>query len=112
MSDKTAEKAWAEFSAADTTVFNLDRRSFMAGRASRDAEIAELRQALYDCYVASGADTDGDNAETMATAWRPYPRLVVEEVRRLRDEADAEDEASELFPGTRDALNRLTIRGH
>lgn len=51
----------------------------------------ELRQALFDCYQASGADTDGANAREMAS-WKPYPRLVVEEVIRLRREADDDTE--------------------
>lgn len=65
-----------------------DKERLNAKLAAAEAAIDVLRQALYECYVATGADTDGDDARTMATAWRPYPRLVVEEVRRLRTEAE------------------------
>ena len=52
----------------------------------------ELRQALFECYQVSGADTDGADAREMAESWELYPRLVVEAVRELRQKADDDTE--------------------
>lgn len=73
-------------------VRRLDEESFTPTSKYRGAlaKIAELQQALYDCYVAVGEDTDGDDAEQMARSWKPYPRLVVEAVRYYVKESEAE----------------------
>lgn len=46
MDSSNAEKAWEDWVLQNPDKFNLDRLSFMAGRASRDAEVAELTAKL------------------------------------------------------------------
>ena len=48
---------------------------------AKDAEIADLKMQLAECFRLSGADPDGNED------WRLAPRAV-EEVRRLRSERD------------------------
>lgn len=51
MTDETAEKAWGEFRDSTEDVpeeWEPSKRAFMAGRASRDAEVAELAQMKAD----------------------------------------------------------------
>src|SRR3990167_8827662 len=50
---------------------------------ARDARIEELIADLAECFRLSGADPDGDED------WRIAPRAVAE-VRRLREESDAD----------------------
>ena len=52
-------------------------------------EIDRLREALFECYVASGADTDG--ARTLGDMGRidpPIDVLAVREVKQLRADYD------------------------
>ena len=55
-------------------------------------ERQEMLGALWDIYVASGADTDGDTGPGALIAGmgeRGYVELVVSAVKELRDDYDA-----------------------
>jgi hypothetical protein len=86
---QTFERAWV-----DRTLREYDEKVSIL-----TAQIAALHTMLADCYRWSGADPDGNED------WRLAPHAV-EEVKRLREESDAEIAALTKQLAERDAVIR------